>query len=193
MPPVKPLAPRHYSEDIGNRLVITIPSRKNWFLILFIGFWIVAWAFAEIFVGFSMLRSLFRSSSAGPGIFGLVWLTIWTLGGAFAIYTFLWQIAGREEIEITSYSIILSQVVLFFRRSKEYASEHIKDLRTSPMGMHEMYNWSRSLAFYGIGGGIIVFDYGAGTIRLGSGIDEAEGKQIISKIQQKYPQYKKIM
>ena len=109
------------------------------------------------------------------------------------MYTFLWQLVGREEIEITSSSITLSQVVLFFRRPKEYANEYIKDLRTSPMGMNEMYKWSRSLAFYGVGGGIIVFDYGAGTIRLGSGIDEAEGKQIIVEIQQKYPQYKKPM
>ena len=140
-----------------------------------------------------MLRTLPKSGSAVPGIFGLVWLTIWTIGGTFAIFTFLWQIFGREEIEVASYSITLNQVVLFFQRSKEYASEYIKDLRTSPMGINEMHNWSRSLAFYGIGGGIIVFDYGAGTIRLGGGIDEAEGKQIIAEIQQKYPQYKKQM
>ena len=140
-----------------------------------------------------MLRSLFRGGFAGPGIFDLVWLTLWTIGGAFAIFTFLWQIVGREEIEVAAYSITSSQVVLFFRRSKEYSSEHIKDLRTSPMGMNEMHNWSRSLVIYGIGGGILVFDYGAGTIRFGSGIDEAEGKQIIAEIQQKYPQYKKQM
>ena len=104
---------------------------------------------------------------------------------------FLWQLTGKEEIEVTSYSITLSIIVILFRRSKEYVSEHTLDLRVSPMGMNEMYKWPRSLAFYGIGGGIIVFDYGAGTIRVGSGIDEAEGKQIIAEIQQKYPQYKK--
>src|SRR5688572_13404123 len=48
---VKPLAPRHYSEDIGNRLFISIPSRKNLFIIIFIGIWLAGWAFGEIMVG----------------------------------------------------------------------------------------------------------------------------------------------
>lgn len=195
MPPVKPLAPRHYSEDIGNRLVVTIPSRKNWFLILFMGVWLIFWAFGEIMVGGIIVAGLFgyRGFDGPPVLFLFVWFTFWSIGGAFAIYAFFWQLIGREEIEVTSYSIAISQIMAFFRRSKEYASEHIKDLRTSPVGVNELYNWSRSLAFYGIGGGIIVFDYGAGTIRFGSGVEEAEGKQIIAEIQQKYPQYKKQM
>jgi hypothetical protein len=191
--PVKPFAPRHYSEDIGSRLFITIPSRKNWFLIPFLGIWLAGWAFGEIMVRGIILGGVFGNGGFDgvPILFLLVWFTGWTIGGAFAIYAFLWQLIGREEIEITSYSITISQVVAMFRRSKEYVSAHIKELRTSPMGMNEMYKWSRSLAFYGIGGGIIIFDYGVGTIRLGSGIDEAEGKQVIAEIQQKYPQYKK--
>src|SRR5215510_8918195 len=108
MPPVKPPAPRHYSEHIGQKLVITIPSRRNWFLIFFLGIWIVAWAFAEIFIGGSILREGFP----GPGIFGLVWITFWTVGGAFALYIFFWQIIGREEVKIASYSITISQLVL---------------------------------------------------------------------------------
>jgi hypothetical protein len=184
--PVKPFPPRHYSEDTGSKLCITIPSRKNWFLIIFLGLWCVGWAFGEVVVG----RLLLRGDFAEPGAFGLVWITFWTIGGAYAIYILLWQVVGREEIDVTSYSITISQVVLLIRRSKEYSCEYIKDLRTSPMGVNEMHNWSRYWAIYGMGGGIIVFDYGAGTIRTGSGIDEAEGKQIIAEIQQKYPQYK---
>jgi hypothetical protein len=38
--------------------------------------------------------------------------------------------------------------------------------------------------------GSIAFDYGARTFRFGSGVDEAEAKQILAEIQQKYPQYK---
>ncbi len=191
MPPVKPIAQRHYSEDIGNRLFITIPSRKNWFLIPFLGVWLAGWAFGEIMVGGIILGGLLGKGFDGPPVlFLFVWFIGWTIGGAFAIYAFFWQLIGREEIEVTSYSIVISQVVMMFRRSKEYTSEHIKDLRISPMGLNEMHKWSRSWAMYGIGGGVIVFDYGAGTIRLGNGIDEAEGKQIIAEIQQKYPQYK---
>ena len=146
-------------------------------------------------VGGIILGSIFgnRVIDGPPGLFMFVWFIGWTIGGVFVFYAFFWQLVGREEIEVTSFSITISQVVAMFRRTKEYASDYIKDLRTSPMGMNEMHNWSRSWAIYGIGGGIIVFDYGAGTIRFGSGIDEAEGKQIIAEIQQKYPQYKMQM
>ena len=188
---VKPIAQRHYSEDIGNRLAITIPSRKNWFLIIFVGVWLIFWLFGEIFVGWVFLQGIMNQNFEGPVLFILIWVTFWTVGGAFTFYVFFWQLVGREEIEITSDSITVSQIVFAFRRSKVYASEHIRDLRTSPMGINELHSWNRAWVFYGIGGGIIAFDYGAGTIRLGSGIDESEGKQIIAEIQQKYPQYKK--
>jgi len=190
---VKPIAPRHYSENIGDRLVISIPSRKNWFVIIFTGVWLIFWAFGEIFVGWIVLQGITSPNFEGPVLFILLWVTAWTIGGAFAIYTFFWQLVGREEIEVTPNSITISQIVFAFRRSKAYASEHIRDLRTSPMGLHEMHSWNRAWVFYGIAGGIIAFDYGAGTIRFGGGIDEAEGKQIIAEIQQNYPQYKKQM
>jgi len=193
MPPVKPLAPRHYSEDTGSRLVITIPSRKNWLFIPIMGVWLIGWAFGEIMVGGIIISSIFglRGFDGPPALFLFIWFTFWTIGGAFIIYAFFWQIVGKEEIEVTSYSVTISQVLTMFRRSKEYASEHIKDLRTSPVGMNEIYNnWSRSVAIYGMGNGVIAFDYGAGTIRFGNGIDEAEGKQIIAEIQQRYPHYR---
>ena len=156
--------------------------------------WLAAWAFAEIFIGGMVLKGVLGNGKIeAPIPFIFIWIIGWTIGGVFAIYIFLWQIIGKEEIEITTYSITIYQVVLFFRRSKEYASEYINDLRTSPVGINEMYHRSRSLAIYGIGNGVIAFDYGAGTIRFGNGVEEAEGKQIIAEIQQKYPQYKKQM
>jgi hypothetical protein len=38
--------------------------------------------------------------------------------------------------------------------------------------------------------GSLAFDYGARTFRFGTSIDEAEAKQIVAEIQQKFPQYK---
>ena len=62
MPPVKPLAPRHYSEDVGNKLVITIPSRKNWFIIIFLGIWLTGWTFGGIMAGGSIIVSIINNS-----------------------------------------------------------------------------------------------------------------------------------
>ncbi len=41
-----------------------------------------------------------------------------------------------------------------------------------------------------MGEGLIAFDYGARTFRIGSGVDEAEAKQVILIIQQRFPQYR---
>ena len=38
--------------------------------------------------------------------------------------------------------------------------------------------------------GNISFDYGAKTFKFAGGVEEAEAKQIIAEIQQKFPQYK---
>jgi hypothetical protein len=177
--PVKPFAPRHSSKEIEDRLITSIPSRKSWYLIISLSISIVAVA-AEMFIGLMVIRGISLA---------FIWIAVWTIVGAFVIYIFLWQIFGKEEIQITVSSITISKIVITFRRSKEYANEYIKDLRISPMGMNEGTS-SRLSAAFGYGGGIIVFDYGAGTIRMGSNIDEAEGKQIIAEIQQKFPQYK---
>jgi len=185
-----PFAPHYSIKDIESKLFISIPSKKHWFLTIFLGVWLAAWVIGEIVVGEIVVRTIFGNKVLDSSVAGtfILWLGIWTVGGVFAIYTFLWQIIGREEIEVTSYSIKISQVILMFRRSKEYASEYIKNLHISPI---QMPIWFRSWVYWGIGGGIVVFDYDKRTIRMGSGIDEAEGKQIIAEIQQKYPQYKK--
>ncbi len=49
--------------------------------------------------------------------------------------------------------------------------------------------WGHAGQFWGVGQGIITFDYGAKTFRFGSGLDEAEAKMILSEITQRYPQY----
>ena len=99
-------------------------------------------------VGGTIVSGLFgKGFNGAPILFMLVWFTFWTIGGAFAIYAFFWQLMGKEEIEITKSSITISQVIAQFRRSKKYNANHIKDLRTSPMGINEMFGWSRSMAF----------------------------------------------
>ena len=59
---VRPIAPRHYSENIGDRLIISIPSRKNWFVIIFVGVWLVFWVFSEIFVGWIFLQGIMNQN-----------------------------------------------------------------------------------------------------------------------------------
>jgi hypothetical protein len=201
--PVIPPPPRHAIEDLGTSLKISIPSRKHWFVIPFLGFWLIGWAFGEIVVGGTLLAGFINilfgkslessgiepAACSGVGLFLLAWLGIWTVGGAFTIYAFLWQLAGKEIVEVSLQSITTSRQVLGFSRPKEYLAEHIKDLRVAPPG-NGWFGWPRATSFWGLSGGSVAFDYGARTFRFGSGADEAEAKQIIAAIQQRFPQYR---
>ena len=186
--PIKPFSARHTVDDLGDTFRINIPSRKQWFLILFMGFWLIGWIVGEV----SVSGIFFGGQSSGvPDYFLLVWLGGWTVGGAWVIYILAWLLFGKEIIEVTNQAIITNRVVLGLGFPKEYSIEHIKALRVSQnVNTNDMYGWSRTGRLIGLSGGFIAFDYGSKTINFGSGIDEAEAKQILTKITQRLSQYR---
>jgi len=101
--PVKPFSARHTIDDLGGTLKITIPSKKNWFQILFMGFWLVGWAFGEV----TVLGSLISGEGfGGPSLFMIAWLGGWTIGGGYALYILFWQLLGNEIIQVSNSTII---------------------------------------------------------------------------------------
>src|SRR3972149_3847611 len=108
--PVKPTAPKHKTEILGDRLTISVPSPRPWVLSIFVGLGVVFF----IISGVIILGGLVTNSDGFEGpIFLLVILIIfWTVAGGLMIYQFAWQISGKEVIEITTQSIIISRVVL---------------------------------------------------------------------------------
>src|SRR4030095_14423305 len=194
---VKPPAPKHTSENLGDKLMISIPSLKNWFLVFFLGFWLIMWVIGEVGVLLFLILDTSKSVYDGPPIpFLILWIIFWTVGGGYAIYQLAWLVAGKEVVEVTTQGMTISRVVSSIRSSKEYSSNYIKELRVSSSNMnlnHPMLMWPYSYFSpwrHNIIGSL-AFDYGAQTFRFGMSIDEAEAKQIIAEIQQRYPQYKK--
>lgn len=60
----------------------------------------------------------------------------------------------------------------------------MRDLRVGPVGFNPM-DFSSSLQLWGIGGGVIAFDYGATTHRFGAGLDEVEAKLAVTAIKKR--------
>ncbi len=203
MPVVNPPSGHHKVAYLGDSLEIAIPSRKQWFQTVFVAFWLIGWTFGEVFVGSILLSGIVGLLSgkspkptggeaifgAGGGLFMLAWFCLWTVGGAFVWHVFLWQMAGKEVVRISHRSMLIGRQILGIRRTKEYLAEYIRDLRVSPAD-YSSFGWSRSARAWGLSGGLTAFDYGAKTLRFGSGVDEAEAKQILATIQEHFPQYK---
>jgi len=179
-------------EDLGDKLIISIPSPKYWAMMAFLGLWLILWLAADLFVLWLMI---FGGSDAPPAAILLIWWLFWTIGGGLALYQFAWQVSGKEVVEVANQSIKLSQVCLGIHPSKEYSASHIRDLRVSSSNVnlnHPMLQWTYfyNQPWYHNMSGSLAFDYGARTFRFGMSIDEAEAKQIIAEIQEKFPQYR---
>ena len=95
---VSPGLMRSTVKSVPEGMEITIPVKRNWFILLFLSFWLCGWLFGEIFV-----PTQFLHAGTTVGLFMLAWLGMWTIFGLFAIYAWLWQLNGKEIITITSH------------------------------------------------------------------------------------------
>jgi len=170
--------------ETPNGLKISIPSRKNPFMLIFLPVWLVGWAFGEFFVARTIVVP--PGGSPAPILFLVVWLTFWTLGGAFAIYAFLWTAVGREVVLLRPDALVIRSQVFNLGRSREYDLNAIRNLRVAATPFNP-FDFRSGLQFWGIGGGLIAFDYGAGTIRFGSAVQEGEASDIVSNLKRRYP------
>jgi hypothetical protein len=202
--PIKPPSPRHIVEHNEDYVQVILPSKKNYFHIAWHGLWILMWLFitgsalifAPIFV-LPFIADIFSNSgnvspgSIGAVIFVVLFFTVFFVFlfgmGSVAIYSFFWQIVGKEIIQVNNEVMRVSRHIFRWKRVSEYAIESVLDLRVSIP--HQSYfgffqNFKKLLGK----NGLIALDYGAKTFRFGLEIEEAEAKQIVSVLQQRYPQ-----
>lgn len=134
-----------------------------------------------------MVSKQFLQGDAPPEgeSFMLAWFAVWTVGGLLAIYAWLWQVMGKEIVIVHGQTFTTRRDVGGFGFDKEYDLLQMRDLRTAQVGFNPL-DLSSSLQLWGIGGGVIAFDYGVRTVRFGAGLDEVEAKEIVTAITQRY-------
>lgn len=166
----------------GIKLQIKIPSKKNWFIILFLTAWMGGWFMGET----SAINELLSSDNVGVNSFMLFWLVGWTIGGLFAITILLWSLFGQETVQIERGIFTVSKGILDIGLiKKNYDLNSIKNLELNPepTGMNSFFGQKKKIGdFWGLTGGKLRFDYGMKTIKLGIGIDEAEARFLIDEI-----------
>lgn len=168
--------------DTAEGLRIVMPCRRSLFVIGFLAFWICGWGVAE----FMVAKQVVTGDAPPDGeLFMLVWLGVWTLGGGVAIYAWLWQLMGKEMVVMRGQTFKIRLDIGGFGLDKEYDLVQMRDLRVGPIVLSPV-NVSSSLQLWGVGGGVIAFDYAGRTYRFGAGLDEAEAKQVMAAIKQRY-------
>ncbi|MFY4727815.1 hypothetical protein [Nitrospira sp. BLG_2] len=182
MAKIQPAASRITITDTSQGLRIVMPCRRSWFVICLLGFWICGWAVAEV-----MVAAQFLNGDAPPDgeSFMLAWFGVWTIGGVIAVYAWLWQMLGKEIITVRGQTFRIRRDIGGFGFDKAYDLLQMRDLRAGQAGFNPL-ELSSSLQLWGIGGGVMTFEYGARTHRFGAGLDEIEAKQTITAIRKRY-------
>lgn len=179
---LRPLPSRVMIMETSDCLRLVIPYSRSWLVIGFLGFWICAWAVAEIIIPLRFLEG-----EAPPGGWSLmvVWFVVWTAAGVLAVYAWLWQVMGKEIVTVRDGRLTLRRDVGGVGLDKVYDLERVHELRVEPAVFDPM-DLSMSLQLWGIGGGAIAFDYGGVTRRFGIGLDEAEANQAVAAIKKRW-------
>ena len=163
-------------------LEITVPAKRSVFIILFLAFWLVMWVVGEV----SAFKQVATSGKAlSENLFMVAWIGGWTVGGAFAIYTWLWTIAGKEKLRLAPPNLVLRREVFGLGRSREFDLAHVSNLRVSTSNLSFMDPGS-ALQFWGLTGGPIAFDYGSKTIRFGASLEESEARRLVDQVQKQH-------
>lgn len=195
--PVKPPALKHTTDDLGDKLVITIPSGRSLFAGIVRCLWLAFYVVCEAFFIYILMISLAEQPQP-PLYFTIMMLAVIVFFAGFTAayaYALFWEFYGKEIVQITKLSLTLNRNILGRSSPREYSAESIKDLRTVPASIarnrpgftlisSSLFPMARATI------GSLCFDYGAKTFEFGAGIDEAEAKQIVAEIKQKFPQYR---
>jgi len=181
---VSPSRPKYKLSDDGIVLKILIENdfqdkRKRAFLLIFV---ISMWGLVTGITAFGAGTLLFLafdmpSSDAELLIYPFIVILFWFVLTIFIILVTVFRLTFQEKIYVNRDRLDVHYCSKLFRRSKRYIAKDVQELRASPN--------QALMPFVGR----IAFDYGASTYYVGRSLTEAEARQIVGQITQKFPGY----
>lgn len=172
--------PKFRVETSGAGERIVIPAGRNWFVMLFLPFWLVMWTIG----GIAAMTQAFSGNDTG---FLLVWLCFWAVGWLFAATWLGWQATGKEMLSIEGGALVRGWSILGAGRQRKYDLAHVEDLATcTPPFPYNLMRVSYP-PFFPISFGPLKWNYGAATIYAGGGLSEAEARMVVEHLQSRLP------
>ena len=175
-----------------------MPSKREWYLVPFF----LLWLFLLVVFGFSIITvfSVFvygilktividlqdissASTFAILAICLLPYLMIWLLLGYIGIRNVLWQLTGKEFIEVNQKTMVVTRQLLRWQSRRQYQVKDISDLRSN-FPKHFSVGWFRSFYSKLRGNyGKIAFEYQEKTYRIGQYIKRRDVEKVLELIQ----------
>lgn len=169
---IEPGAARFTVERGGGDEWLRVPARRNWFVLLFVAVWLTMWTAG----GAAAVGALFTRFEP----FLLVWLGFWALGWLFAVATVAWQLGGAELIGIDATEVHHRVTMPGYGSTRVYRRDAVH--AAAPNAVAGMWGFGFFQPSYpplfNFPFGSVKFRYGARTIYLAAGLDEAEGALI---------------
>ena len=169
-------------EKTFDELSISIPSKKNWFVLLFLTVWLGG--FFMGLVSFLVFSVFSETSDFGADAF----MIIMFMGGAVVVLVvtpilFLGYF-GQERFTTNRNEILFEKTVFGVGQKKRFDIAEVKNFRTEFGNDYRLggNNW----AAWGLGPGKIKFDYGLKTYSFGLGVDDAEANYIVGLLKERF-------
>lgn len=157
-------------------LKIVIPSKKNWFGLIFGLVWLYFW------VQFYLIPIEFENF--GSDGFNTIWIMLWTFGGVMVVILLLWGFFGQELFNDNRNDVVFEKTIFGIGIKKRFEINEIKNFRFESVN-ESMFGGNR-WAFWGLGPGKIKFDYGLKTYSFGLGVDDAEANYLVEMMKEHF-------
>lgn len=156
---------------------LEIASKKRGWLLAQLAFGLLLWLVGAVApVGDALLGD-------GQPLFLLPWLPVWGLVGAFIVYALAWNASGHESLSLQGRMLLIERGALGLRSTRRYRADGVSGLRAAgPFGGPSMFSWSYGVAYWGLSGGTIAFDYDGRTERFGIQLEEREARELVERI-----------
>lgn len=156
---------RHTEDGLG----IHIPPARQLPVVAFMLLWMGGWAAGEYFAIGELLSSGFRL----PGLFVLLWLVPWTLGGAGVFWVICWQLFGVERLFFTAGALVREWSLLGFGGRRVLHGSDIVSVSVDDKASNDL-----------AGFGTIKVGTAGRTMRIGSGLPDYEAQLVAELIRQ---------